>query len=123
MAITPHTSEFGDSAENMIPIRRTLKNIRIRPNAQSRHDPFQSCQVGNAFIPRTRTNSDLLQQNDLEWMSYNYRKYRTARMSLSKRRMILLMFEEDFKYFPTLRDIRDELILAQMKVIKNKSRN
>ena len=38
----------------------------------------------------------LINATDLEWMSFNYRKYRAANMSPSKRRMILIMFEEDY---------------------------
>ena len=47
-------------------------------------------------------------------MSLNYRKDRAARMSASRRRMVLVMFEEDYQYFPSLREIRDQLIMAQM---------
>ena len=30
----------SDGQENMIPIQRTKDNVRIRPNAGRRHDPF-----------------------------------------------------------------------------------
>ena len=43
-------------------------------------------------------------------MSLNYRKERANKMSPSKRRMVLKMFQEDISYFPTMREIRDELI-------------
>ena len=39
-------------------------------------------------------------------------------MSRSPRRLILEMFEQDYQYFPTLREIRDGLIKAQMKVLE-----
>ena len=42
-------------------------------------------------------------------------------MSPSERRTILVMFEEDYQYFPTLREIRDELIEGQMVKIREKS--
>ena len=38
-------------------------------------------------------------------------------MSLSVRRTILIMFEDDYQYLPTLRDIKDGLIRAQNKKI------
>ena len=47
-------------------------------------------------------------------MSFNYRKARAARISKSRRRIIFLLFEEDFQFFPTLKEIMNELIAAQM---------
>ena len=35
--------------------------------------------------------------------------------------MILLLFEEDYQYFPSLREIRDGLMRAQMKIIDSLS--
>ena len=61
---------------------------------------------------------NLIHETDLEWMSLNYRKYRAAIMSPSKRRMILVMFEEDYQYFPTRREIRDGLIKAQIEKVE-----
>ena len=55
-------------------------------------------------------NLNLIKSTELEWMSFNYRMQRAAKMSPSQCRTILLMFEEDYQYFPTLREIRDELI-------------
>ena len=40
-------------------------------------------------------------------------------MSDSTRRVILQMFEQDYQYFPTLREIRDGLIKGQMKVLED----
>ena len=60
---------------------------------------------------------------DLEWMSLNYRKERAAQLSPSKRRMILVMFQSDIQYFPSMEQIRDQLIKAQMKQIDIESRN
>ena len=77
-----------------IAIRRTPNNLRIRPDTTTRHDPFGD--IGGTFQPDFLSNSALLREQDLEWMSFNYRKYRMAKMSPSKRRMILQMFEEDF---------------------------
>ena len=39
-------------------------------------------------------------------------------MSKSKRRMILAMFHNDYQYFPSLKDIRDELVQAQIKHVE-----
>ena len=50
-------------------------------------------------------------------MSLNYRKRRARNQSESIRRMILIMFQIDLPYFPTLREIRDEIIKAQLHEI------
>lgn len=68
-----------------INVRRTQDNVRKRPNAYKRHDPFIA-EVKNESI------LNFLSSTDLEWMSLNYRKERAAKLSTSKRRMILLMF-------------------------------
>ena len=39
-------------------------------------------------------------------------------MSPSKRRMILVMFEEDYQYFPTSRDIQDGLVRGQIEKVE-----
>ena len=39
-------------------------------------------------------------------------------MSSSKRRMILIMFQNDTSYFPSIREIQDELIQAQLHEIQ-----
>ena len=57
-----------------------------------------------------------------EWLSINYRKYRAALKSKSIRKMTLELFEEDYQYFPSLKEIRDGLINAQIKMIENKSK-
>ena len=81
-----------------------------------RHDPVD---LGEAF----RSSQHFISENDLEFLSLNYRKERAAKISTSKRRMILIMFQKDIAYFPTLREIRDELILAQMKELSDKCAN
>ena len=43
-------------------------------------------------------------------------------MSKSDRRMVLELFEEDYQYFPSLKEIRDRLINAQIKMIEHKSK-
>ena len=55
-------------------------------------------------------DNSLIQPTNLEWMGLNYRKRRAAQMSPSKRRMILVMFEEDYQYLPSLDDIKNELL-------------
>ena len=37
--------------------------------------------------------------------------------------MTLELFEEDYQYFPSLKEIRDGLINAQINMIKNESKN
>ena len=91
--------------ENPIKIRRTKDNQRNRPNAQNRHDPPSD---ENLFYKSLH----FVNATDLEWLSLNYRKERAAKMSSSKRRMILIMFQNDTSYFPSIREIRDELIQA-----------
>ena len=61
---------------------------------------------------------ELIHKTDLEWLSLNYRKFRAGCMSQSKRRMILVMFEEDYQYFPTRREIRDGIIRAQIEQVE-----
>ena len=42
--------------------------------------------------------------------------------SKSDRRMVLELFEEDYQYFPSLKEIRDGLINAQIKMIEHESK-
>ena len=60
--------------------------MRYRPNGSNRHDPF--------IFDDSEGNDDFNFTNptDLEWMSLNYRKERAAKLSKSKRRIILIMF-------------------------------
>ena len=37
--------------------------------------------------------------------------------------MVLELFEEDYQYFPSLKEIRDGLINAQIKMIKHESKD
>lgn len=55
-------------------------------------------------------------------MSLNYRKNKVAKLSLSRRRVMLRMFCEEQHYFPSLREIRDELVNAQLKNINDRSK-
>lgn len=50
----------------------------------------------------------------LEWVSLNYRKEKAARLSPSRRRMILVMFQHKHSYFPSIKEIKDELVMAQI---------
>lgn len=65
----------------------------------------------------------LIYKTDLEWLSLNYRKMRAEKISDSQRRMILIMFQRDIKYFPSMREIRDGLVEAQIHEIQTKSKN
>ena len=42
-------------------------------------------------------------------------------MSRSRKRMVLMMFQSQMSYFPTMREIRDELINAQIEMIQLES--
>ena len=95
----------NDETDETIKIRRTTDNTKKRPNSCNRHDPSIT---GN----ENSTELSFINPTDLEWLSLNYRKERAAKMSPSIRRMILVMFQNDYQYFPTLREIRDELIYA-----------
>ena len=55
-----------------------------------------------------------INQEDLEYMSLNYRKERAAKLCHSRRRMVLIMYQQDISYFPTLAEIRDEIVQAQI---------
>ena len=62
-----------------------MNNERRRPNAERRHDP-----VGDE--DHKMSDAHFIAQEDLEWLSLNYRKERAARLSKSRKRMILIMF-------------------------------
>ena len=105
-----------DVSESNMSVKRSENNVRKRPNGQNRHDHFGS------GLEDADNSLSLIKSTDLEWMSFNYRKQRAAKMSPSERRTILIMFEEDYQYFPTLREIRDELIDAQMVELREASK-
>ena len=88
-------------------VRRNDINERKRPNAHKRHDPIDDADIRFSSL-------HILSEEPLEWLSLNYRKERAVKLSSSMRRMILIMFQKDIPYFPTLREIRDELIQAQV---------
>ena len=94
-----------DSLAEKYEVRRAPDNKRTRPNAHRRHDPNPQHVLRSDSVHFT---SD----GDLEWLSVNYRKRRAAKISRSNKRMILVMFQRDPPYFPTLLEIRDELIRA-----------
>ena len=96
-----------NESNGIIEVRRTSNNYRARPNAQKRHDLVEDDLIRGS-------SKHFINQDDLEWMSINYRKERAAKICYSRRRMILIMFQEDLSYFPTLTEIRDELVQAQI---------
>ena len=96
-------------------VRRTPNNERNRPNARQRHDPVEN------DMHRQSDVHFLNNETDLEWLSLNYRKNRAAKITKSRRRMILIMFTRDISYFPSMKEIRDELIQAQINMIHIKS--
>ena len=95
-------------------VRRTENNCRLRPNASRRHDPVQ-------FDVYLISENHFISDTHLEWISLNYRKEKAAAISPSRRRMVLMMFQKQFSYFPTLREIRDELIEYQSNIMQNES--
>lgn len=85
----------------------------MRPSeTYSRQDPF----AGGA---KDDNACSFVEPTDLEWMSLNYRKERANKMSESKRRMVLVMFEVDYKYFPSPREIIDGVVKAQLDKIES----
>ena len=87
--------------------------MRERPNAAQRHEPLIGAQIQS-----DRQDYSFTYETNLEWLSLNWRKYRASQISASFRRLILYMFERDFEYFPTLREIRDGLIGGQMQELE-----
>ena len=87
-------------------VRRTENNTRNRNNAAKRHDPVQ-------YIASRNSEMHFISDTHLEWTSLNYRKEKAAALSPSRRRMVLMMYQKLYPYFPTLREIRDELIDGQ----------
>ena len=52
----------------------------------------------------------LVKQTASEWLSLNWRNFRVTKIDNSYRRTILYMIEQDYQYFPTLKEIRDGLL-------------
>ena len=76
-----------ETEKKIVKVRRTLDNKRVRPDGSNRHDPFN-------HLAQDNEDSKMINNNiDLEWMSINYRKERAAKLSPSKRRMVLVMFQ------------------------------
>ena len=92
-------------------IRRTPQNERRRPNAERRHDPVKDEESHRNSLKK------FLSDTDLEWLSLNYRKARAKRLARSHKRMILIMFQKDISYFPSIKEIRDGIIEAQINHI------
>ena len=83
-------------------IRRTHDNLRVRNNAFRRHDPL--------YEKDCNYQKNLVSSTDVEWMSINYRLDKISKLQKSRRRIILILFLKGFQFFPTLREIRDQLI-------------
>ena len=102
--------------KQILEVRRTPNNARKRPNAYRRHDPLDELE--------SRISSfGFHSQEQLEFLSINYRKQRAAKICTSKRRLIIIMFQKEIPYFPTLREIRDQLIQAQLHELKQRSQH
>ena len=100
------TNEYIEKSTKIVfKIKRTATNLRKRPNAYRRHDPLGDLGSSDNFFKFQYTDH-------LEYLSLNYRKMRAAKMCSSNRRMVLMMFQEEVPYFPTPKEIRDELIQA-----------
>lgn len=95
------TQTNNDLTSTVIQIKRKVENFKKRNCGWRRHDPMENNNL------RQMSTVYYLYETDLEWLSLNWRKYRASRMSKSIRRMFLAMFEHDYQYFPTLREIRD----------------
>ena len=96
------------STSSKMRIRRLDINQKKRPNGWRRQDS------SDLDVLRQMDSIFYLHETDLEWLCLNWRKYRAQKMSRSIRRMILIMFEVDYQYFPTLNEIKDSLIKYQM---------
>ena len=81
-------------------VRRTNNNSRGRPNAARRHDPVH-------FDGSRNSEAHFISDTHLEWTSLNYRKEKAAALSPSRRRMVLIMYQKQYSYFPTLREIME----------------
>ena len=79
----------------------------------NRHNPFKDNDSGYDRL-------DILSNTNVEWMSINYRMDKIANLSLSSKRVILILFQNNFQFFPTLREIRDQLIMSQEKILESK---
>ena len=92
-------------------IRRSQLNMMVRGSTrQNRHDPSNDAVFGDA----SSQSLSFISPTDLEWLSINYRKVKYAKLSGSKRRMILIMFDKEIHFFPTMQEIRDQLLKAMI---------
>lgn len=81
-----------------------------RNSRQNRHDPSNDAVYGDS-----NTHSlSFISPTDFEWLSINYRKVKYAKLSGSKRRIILIMFDKEIPFFPTMLEIRDQLLNAMI---------
>ena len=102
------TYKFYDySGKFIAKVERTKTNSRNRPNALRRHDPVQ-------FDGSRYSELHFISDTHLEWTSLNYRKEKAAALSPSRRRMVLIMYQKQQPYFPTLREIMEQLIQSQI---------
>lgn len=97
-----------DNIVNECKVDRSTDTKRRNPKQWQRHD------TNELTMMRELSTIYYLHDQDLEWLSLNWRKYRASKMSKSIRRMILIMFEEDYQYFPTLKEIKEGLIKYQI---------
>ena len=97
----------NDGTEYEYQVERSQDNVRLRPGGRDRHDPYNGGDSDSGNL------MDLLFNTNLEWLSLNWRKYRASLMASTLKKLIFHMYEEDYQYFPNLREIRDGLILAQ----------
>lgn len=104
----PDANNLNSSKRIMrCPVRRSNLNERKRLNGQASYNYVVEDEL-------THKKLDITSTTQLEWLAFNFRKERASKLSDSKRRMILAMFSLNLAYFPTLKDIRDELIMAQI---------
>lgn len=100
--------------QQTLKIRRCQSNRdRERPNREERHSVYEP---GN--IDQNSDGPNILYETNLEWLSLNWRKHRAQVISTSFRRIVLSMYEQEFNYFPTLREIRDDLIKGQIQLLE-----
>ena len=93
-------SLYDDSGNFKGKVQRTKTNSRKRPNASRRHDPVQ-------FDARLFSEAHFISDTNLEWTSLNYRKEKAAALSPSRRRMVLIIYQKQQSYFPTMREIME----------------
>ena len=94
-------------------VKRSESGERRRPDTRHRHDP----EIGGIVSDGQNQTSTFIFSTNLEWLSLNWRKWRAEQISTSIAQLILNMFDNDFEYFPTLKEIRDGLIGSQLNFL------